>query len=507
MKRIFLLLILLLYKPCVNSAASLYFEVDGFRYQTTDAVNSVSIKGSVEDISGDLEIPDYVFYNGKKYRVTEIDPRAFQGCYELKNVTIPNTVKTIWYGAFNGCWELEKVMIPENVQLIYGKAFADCTALKEVIISDSENVLTFNDNDVFADSPIEKFYLGRNIKTHKPLFFEGLLKLEILEIGSQVSSLGNEFSSFKKIKNLSILDSDKKLTINNTSFDGYSVERLYLGRPLSELPTKWRTTMQTLEIGGGLSEIPEGFFYECNSLNELIVYDGVALIGDAAFYRCINLSELEISNSVTYIGESAFSYCKNLTKLTIPYSVISIGEMAFKGCTNLQELIITDGIEDVNIANSCFTNCNIINLYIGRNIKNEIGIRISNLLSSLVIGKDVTDMSKVMFDFSNIESVTSMCDIPPIISEKTFNEQTYNNSTLHIPYGSTLLYMSDPYWKKFIKVQDDAAVGIDFIKLNGDEKFMNKKVYTIGGIICNSDSESELKPGIYIIKGKKVLVR
>ena len=180
---------------------------------------------------------------------------------------------------------------------------------------------------------------------------------------------------------------------------------------------------------------------------------------------------------------------------------------AFAGCTSLEELIIADSKNDITIYENSFENSHLTNIYIGRNIKAN-SLKFGNFLKNLIIGKEVSSLENIIFDSdSNIEHITSMCDTPPSISENTFNETTYSNATLHVPNGRILIYTLDTYWKKFFKFKDDAAVGINIIKLNGEEKAMIKKIYTIGGMLYKSKSVSDMKPGIYVISGKKILVK
>ena len=51
-----------------------------------------------------------------------------------------------------------------------------------------------------------------------------------------------------------------------------------------------------------------------------------------AFYNCSSLESVVIPNSVTSIGNYAFCNCSGLTSVEIPNSVTSIGDGAFYGC-------------------------------------------------------------------------------------------------------------------------------------------------------------------------------
>ncbi len=73
--------------------------------------------------------------------VTEIGEHAFFGCRSLKSITIPSSVRTIGSLAFDGCESLENVFIPDSVAEIGEHAFWNCKSLKAVIIPDSITVI------------------------------------------------------------------------------------------------------------------------------------------------------------------------------------------------------------------------------------------------------------------------------------------------------------------------------------------------------------------------------
>jgi len=69
--------------------------------------------------------------------VTSIGRYAFQYCYELASVTFPNSVTSIGNRAFDGCKELSSIIIPNGVESIGSYAFANCTGLSSITIPNS----------------------------------------------------------------------------------------------------------------------------------------------------------------------------------------------------------------------------------------------------------------------------------------------------------------------------------------------------------------------------------
>ena len=110
------------------------FEVNGIYYRVmSDDAASVIANEDVESYySGDVVIPDSVTYEGMSFVVTGIENNAFDGCFELTSVVIPNSVTDIGEQAFQGCTGLTSVTIGSGVTAIGAKAFNYCNVLASV---------------------------------------------------------------------------------------------------------------------------------------------------------------------------------------------------------------------------------------------------------------------------------------------------------------------------------------------------------------------------------------
>ena len=109
------------------------FEVNGTSYHAT-SLSAARVIADVEGTlyCGDVVIPDSVTYEGTTFAVTGIEGNAFDGCFELTSITIPNTVESIGEQAFQGCTGLTSVTIGSGVTNIGTKAFNYCNALETV---------------------------------------------------------------------------------------------------------------------------------------------------------------------------------------------------------------------------------------------------------------------------------------------------------------------------------------------------------------------------------------
>lgn len=88
------------------------------------------------DYKGEINIPEYVEFEGNKYLVNSIYASAFDDSRELTKVTIAKTVEYIGFAAFAHTG-LTSVEIPEGVTWINGCLFAECHNLQSVTIPSS----------------------------------------------------------------------------------------------------------------------------------------------------------------------------------------------------------------------------------------------------------------------------------------------------------------------------------------------------------------------------------
>lgn len=140
------------------------FEVDGVKYGIIDESSSEAAVFRANETSyykGDLTIQATVTKNGKQYKVTRINRRAFCGSYGLTGVTMPETIETIAAGAFLGCGKLVNALIPSGVTQIPEMAFDGCHELRYVVISD--NVTSIGENAFNGCANVKDLTLGKNL--------------------------------------------------------------------------------------------------------------------------------------------------------------------------------------------------------------------------------------------------------------------------------------------------------------------------------------------------------
>lgn len=227
-------------------------------------------------------------------------------------------------------------------------------------------------------------------------------------------------------------------------------------------------------------------WYENESVKQVIIGDGVTTIGDWAFSYCRALTSITIPNSVTTIGDNAFESCSSLTSITIPNSVTTIGDYAFSYCRALTSVIISNSV--TTIGERTFANC--------------------YSLTSVTIPSSVTRIEDGAFsDCGNVKQITSEAVTPPYCSRYAFDGVNRNECKLFVPKNSIDAYKRAYVWWHFFLIEGTTTGIINNIY----NKTENADVYTIDGIKrLSKASVSEinaLPKGIYIINGKKIIIK
>lgn len=102
------------------------------------------------------------------------------------------------------------------------------------------------------------------------------------------------------------------------------------------------------EIGESVVTIGSNSFYNCSSLQEIVIPKSVKEIGDYAFNGCKELESVTMYDNLLSIGNGAFEGCSKLKDVVIPNTVTNLGGYAFEHCSNLESIIIGQPVEMIN---------------------------------------------------------------------------------------------------------------------------------------------------------------
>lgn len=137
--------------------------------------------------------------------VTSIDEYAFNQCYNLLNITIPETVTSIGAYAFAECKSLTKIVIPNSVTYIGENLFYRCSELKSATISG--NIEVIPKRTFYYCGNLESVILLDGIKTISNQAFLHCDNLKELSFPNSVQTL--------ELNAISMCDSLNKITFGS----------------------------------------------------------------------------------------------------------------------------------------------------------------------------------------------------------------------------------------------------------------------------------------------------
>ena len=207
------------------------------------------------------------------------DPESVGACAFIRNGT-----EIIADFSVEQCYELEEITIPDTVTHIGIEAFCYCEILSEINLSN--NLINIGDN-AFADCCISSIVIPDSVKTIGMGAFSGCRNLESIVIPEGVMRIDD--GAFAYCYNLAdITLPNKEISIGNNAFidttyfddeDNWNNGILYIGNHLIK---GYETVSGSLTVKKGTLTIADSAFKNCNGLKVVKIPDSVKLIGDKA---------------------------------------------------------------------------------------------------------------------------------------------------------------------------------------------------------------------------------
>ena len=467
------------------------FEVDGIKYVPVSPSERICDAIDCTYTGDELKINKKVNYKGVDMTVREINPYTAYNCTKIKKAYI-DIDGSIGDNAFCHCTNLSTVNIAK-VNAIGNWAFHECTNLTSVDIK-------------------------------------------------KTNDIGNW--AFRECTNLVSVDIKKTNDIGNNAFSGC-------------------TNLVSVDIKAG-NNIGESAFSNCSSLITLSLDNKIKSLGRSAFTNCRNLKQFVIPDSVTILNYGLLRNCSSLKSIRIHKGIKVISD-AFSGCTNLSTLIIEDRNTSLKLGsdygdNPLFKDCKLDSVYIGGkiiyNTSSDYGyspfyrnaslrtVKISDAettiydnefygctnLQNVSIGDNVTSIGKWAFsgcsslknftfgsglqsigqeafsDCINITQISSEAVVPPTCGINALDDINKWNCKLFVPKANINAYKQAPQWKEFFFIE--STTGITNTVYN---KAGLADVYTIDGTKrlskASTDEINALPKGVYIVNGKKIIIR
>ncbi len=474
--------------------------IDGINYQLNDDLTAAVLPlKNGEKYRGDLDIPSSVVDDGKTYTVAYFGARAFTDCGHLTSIHIPASVIYHDWAIFDGCVNLHKVyiddliafinlevggyhtgsplcngadlylggqlvkdlVIPDGIEKIGYCQFASCTSIESVTFPASMKVVgqgafsycpNLKKIDMESSSiwqlDLQSFYNCPQLK-------EVTLPATLTSMFESALSnnLGADCRNMRKIRSLAVTPpwsehnctfhtghySDAILYVPDESVDQYRIAKEWCNftdiRPLSEeqpLP-------ETVTITSG------GLAYEINLTGQFatliwsetddepapdegwVVPEYVEYLNkqypvEEMAYWALALKRVKrIDAKIRKVGRQSFYASHFDDNFELPASLTSISPSAFEH-SYFTTLILPETLA-----------------YIGQNgfANNDDSYR------------------------RHIESIEIRNPQPPVISDDSFDEATYAETPLKVPYGSKKAYAAADGWCNFKSISNIGATQED----------------------------------------------
>jgi hypothetical protein len=332
---------------------------------------------------------------------------------------------------------------------------------------------------------------------------------------------------------------------------------------------KYNSDISRVIIPEGITEIPYGAFYECTNLVEVEMPSSITSIVNYAFRGCTSLSSVIISKKVNYIGFGAFASCSSLTEIhvdkdnsfyfvedgvlfqkygeertllmcypagktetsyIVPSHVEAVNSCGFEGAKYLTEIQLHDNI--TTIYSDAFRNCTGLTAItipeLVKSVENTTfygctslkNVNLPNGLEKIYYGafmgctsletiafpESLTSISNAVFeDCTSLSSIIVMNPNLITLGGSSVFSGIAKGAVVYVPsLEAETIYEADANWAIFFDAEhiiyDELITGVEDITISNNGEPV---IYNISGIRVKDLTV----PGVYIINGKKVLVK
>lgn len=431
---------------------------------------------------------------------------VFENCKSLKNVRVPENIKTLPRGMFKGCSSLSSIALPQYLLSIDDYAFDGCSSLADIKLPIYLNSLGYR---ALADcSKLTSLNLPSSLQNIGSYAFAGCNAMERIDANMpapvtasqstfsdvdfsncylyvptgayQSYWLANGWGSFEHIIDTLAPQKSKMVTLETAGTlrdkigysEKFSITHLKVSGPINT------NDIQYIREMAGCYIDTNGSKYN-GSLHHLDLRDASYSVGGPAidvygqngykgyiyiyaqenalnpvylFSYLDGLQTVILPNNEEEIGDNMFYGCVNMNSIEIPSSVQSIRSYAFFGCSSLEALQLPYGITCIEDAvfDGCF---NLKEIKIPESVTtiNNAAFVNCRSLTSITIPDNVTSIGEFAFNgCSNLKSLYLPANL------KTIGDAAFNCC------GS--LTRINAKMKEPVAIDEDTFTGLDYDK-------------------------------------------
>lgn len=392
----------LILNKCPGQLHNLYGITEIFvgAFANNKSIDEVTIPSSVSII------PDFCFYGCTSLSsvkiegaVTSIGKNAFANT-SVRNITLPASVRKIWFNSFDKCNMKLLASVPPQIQLGGTVSYKDKNdklknwnveipsgSFKEYHENDMWNKTVLKEKGamnkyvIYMEKPgtimskipmsvwgsIDTLIINGSLYDTDMAIIRKMVSLKYVDIQNTVISESPETKAERK-RHEESLDAAAKLI-------GISADMAYNDGDIS---TPAYMMAKSISVSGvkespKYSMIPSESFIGLKKLKAVKLPKGTVYIGDEAFKGCINLNTVDIPESTKIIGRETFSGCENLRIGKFPQNISTLKTGAFRNCTSLNEIDLSRTNLKGKFDLSIFYGCNLHMLKLPYGIETIIG--------------------------------------------------------------------------------------------------------------------------------------
>ena len=519
------------------------YNKDGkFSYKEAAGIKSIGMTFAKNmDIT---KFNEFQYFTGVKYT----EEFAFEACVLLEEITMPASMESLEKGSFCDASSLTKVTLNEGLKYIGEGCFANCSAIETIDIP--ETVEKFGASAFHKCNSLVSVKIPHLVEYLPVELFNGCMSLETVTLQEGLKGIGNSaFNECYNLQSISLPSTFKSFGMW-VFWDCFSIQKYEVAESNPNftsvdgvLYTKDMKTLVQYPAGSMATElnVPEGVetvgfascegamnlkkvtiptsckmldgaaLYKCESMTECIMHDDVETIGNEVFYGCVNLANFNIPKNIKTLASGVFTGCVSLTHMVVPEQITYIDFRLFYGCTNLKSVEMSSKVDVID--QEAFSGC--------------------LSLESMIIPKTVSYIGPLAFnDCNNMNTIYIFnesafiggAELSQIIPTDMDGNILENERILYVPTGCKEKYEGNDYWNHAKEIREfdptaidaaiateDSVINVNGVDVNIDAKDGNVNIYTINGMLFDrfevTEGSVEIPAGVYIINGKKVVVR
>ncbi|MBO4282349.1 MAG: leucine-rich repeat domain-containing protein [Bacteroidales bacterium] len=332
-----------------HQGTTLYYSVDGNNQATVrgplpDTAYASELWPADAKPSGAVVIPDTVEHKGVRYPVVALARKLFYKCTEVTRVTIPQAVTAIPFGAF-AYTSIDSMTLHEGITRIDSAAFQTCYNLASIRIPNT--VTKIQGSSFYYDTSLISIIVPSGVDTVEGGAFAYCVNLSSAILSEGVKCIENfAFSSCHRLAHISLPS-----TLKTIGYNGFSQNESLVSLALPEGLTNVGgyafydcRSLRSVTLPSTLESIGDGVFLFCLSIDSLVFPDAMRHLACDVMDSCISLTWCHLPASLEYIDSLTFNYCFSLRSIDMPQHINSIRRGAFSECSSLEHIEVPEGV-------------------------------------------------------------------------------------------------------------------------------------------------------------------